>query len=1036
LSHWCWHRISRRAVAILLLCSTAHAASSLLTLGQLNHRVFTAPEGAPSDIYALAQAPDGTLWLGGAKGLTRFDGVRFVAYPGPAEESLPSTNVAALLAASDGGLWIAYRPSGLSLLKGGHVTNYGAADGVPEDPVAQIIEGADGSVWAVARSALVHLRGKSWERVASAPAAGAFYGFAIDHAGTLWLAGMTGLSARRQGEAEFREVDQRKYFSQWGNILAIGHDGLIWAASTQGVVYVDGQTQTWRAQPVAGVTTRGGPLMIDEAENLWISDWDILQRAPARGLAQESLKGGAAEAMSLTISGAFKEHVFALLKDRENNIWVGTKGGLHRFSHTNVVRNIAPPCTEDLATTGPIVAGDDGKLWMACDEGSAFPHVVAIRDGVVLARQNSPPFNVAYRDANGTIWFAGTDVLAHLDEQGHLVTTVVPPPLRGRPIGALVRDRSGAFWLSESRRSTYRLSNGEVSENGGLTGLPQTWTVVETADPDGTLWFGYTHSRLARVSGSTVRMYGAADGLDVGTVIAIYARDGELWVGGELGFARYDGKRFRPVENASGSPLQGVSGIVRDSNGDMWLNAVPGIAHVSRNEIEQVIRDPLHRVNSELFNYLDGVPGSPMKLRPLPSAIETTDGRLWFLMTAGLISIDAAHLARNTLPPPVKIWALNVGSTRFPSLGNTLQLPVHTTALQIDYSAGSLTIPERVRFRYKLEGLDTDWQNVGARREALYTNLGPGRYTFRVTAANNDGMWNTEGASLSFAIAPAFYQTSWFYALCGLLCVAVLGALHLLRTRQVAAEVRARLEVRLSERERIARELHDTLLQGVQGLIWRFQAATDRIPPDAPARALMEQSLDRADQLLGESRDKVKELRPKAREDADLPHTLAQEGEHLSQLHPGRFRISVEGVRRDLHPIVREEGFLIAREALGNAFRHAQAADIEVEVTYRDSALQVRIRDNGHGITSGVLNEDGKPGHFGLRGMRERAKKLGAHLTIWSKPGAGTEVELRVPAQVAYKDRQADSRRRGWRSIFAQSVRKTASDCVSSEPHL
>jgi len=1019
----------------LLLCSTARAASPLLTLGQLNHRVFTAPEGAPSDIYTLAQAPDGTLWLGGAKGLTRFDGMRFVAYPGPADQPLPSTNVAALLAASDGGLWIAYRPSGLSLLKGGHVTNYGTADGMPEDPVAQIIEAPDGSVWAVARSALVHLQGKRWERVASAPASGAFYGVAIDHGGTVWLAGMTGLSARRQGAAEFQEIDQRKYFSPWGNILAVGNDGLIWAASTQGVVYVDGQAQTWRAQPVAGVTTHGGPLMLDEARNLWISDWDVLQRVPVRTISQGDPGGEVADAVSLMSSGAFKEHVFALLKDRENNIWVGTKGGLHRFSHTNVVRSIAPPCTEDLATSGPIVAGDEGKLWMACDEGSSFPHLISIRDGVVLGRQESPAFNVAYRDSQGTIWFAGTDVLAHFDEQGHLITAPLPPSLRGRPVGALVRDRSGAFWLSESRRSTYRLSNGEVSENGGLKELPATWAVVETADSDGTLWFGYTHNRLARISGSTVRMYGAADGLDVGTLIAIYANDGELWVGGELGFARYDGKRFRPVENASGPPFQGVSGIVRARNGDMWLNAAPGIAHISRDEIERVIRDPSHRVNSELFNYLDGVPGSPMKIRPLPSAIETSDGRVWFLMTAGLISIDATRLARNVLPPPVTIWALSVGSTRFPNPGSSLQLPVNTTALQIDYSAGSLTIPERVRFRYKLEGSDTDWQSVGSRREALYTNLGPGQYTFKVTAANNDGVWNTEGASLSFAIAPAFYQTSWFYVLCGLLCVAVLAALHLLRTRHVAAEVRARLEVRLSERERIARELHDTLLQGVQGLIWRFQAATDRIPTDVPARALMEQSLNRADQLLGESRDKVRELRPKAREDADLSQALAKEGEHLSQLHPVRFRVSVEGVRRDLHPIVREEGFLIAREALANAFGHAQAADIEVEVSYRDSALQVRVRDNGHGITPGVLNEEGKPGHFGLRGMRERAKKLGAHLTIWSRPGAGTEIELRVPGQVAYRHRQADGPGGGWRSMFRHSARKTASDYVSSEPH-
>jgi signal transduction histidine kinase len=327
---------------------------------------------------------------------------------------------------------------------------------------------------------------------------------------------------------------------------------------------------------------------------------------------------------------------------------------------------------------------------------------------------------------------------------------------------------------------------------------------------------------------------------------------------------------------------------------------------------------------------------------------------------------------------------------------------VHTNDLQIDYSAGSLTVPERVRFRYKLEGLDRDWQDVGVRREAHYTNLGPGHYTFRVTAANNDGVWNNTGASVDFVIAPAFYQTGWFYALCALAGAAILAALYRLRMRQLAAQIRGRLEERLAERERIARDLHDTLLQGMQGLIWRFQAATDRIPSSEPARQLMEQSLDRADQLLAESRDKVKDLRPASSEAADLAQSIAAEGKEFSGTHAAEFRVSVFGARRELHPIVREEGFLIAREALANAFRHAQAAHIEAEVGYDKIALQVRIRDDGKGIATKVLDEGGAPGHFGLMGMRERARKLGAQLDVWSRPGAGTEIDLRVPAKVAY----------------------------------
>jgi signal transduction histidine kinase len=290
-----------------------------------------------------------------------------------------------------------------------------------------------------------------------------------------------------------------------------------------------------------------------------------------------------------------------------------------------------------------------------------------------------------------------------------------------------------------------------------------------------------------------------------------------------------------------------------------------------------------------------------------------------------------------------------------------------------------------------------------------------------VIAANEDGVWNETGSSIDFSIPPAFYQTRSFYALCALAFLGALTALYRVRVHQVAAQVRGRLEARLAERERIARDLHDTLLQGMQGLIWRFQAATDRIPAGEPARQLMEQSLDRADKLLGESRDKVKDLRPSGSETADLAKALAAEGEQFAVLHETRFKASVEGAPRDLHPIVREEGFLIGREALSNAFSHAHALNVEIEISYGDAALHLRIRDDGRGISPGVLDAGGAPGHFGLLGMRERAKKLGAHLEVWSKQGVGTEVDLRVPADVAYK--RSPEAARGLRSWLSPALR-------------
>jgi signal transduction histidine kinase len=486
-----------------------------------------------------------------------------------------------------------------------------------------------------------------------------------------------------------------------------------------------------------------------------------------------------------------------------------------------------------------------------------------------------------------------------------------------------------------------------------------------------------------------------------------------------------DGERFVPVSGASDHAFTGISGIiVTAQTGDLWLNGNTGISHITHAEVDRALHDPSYQPQYEVFDYRDGLVGTATQVRPWPSAVESSDGRLWFGTTAGVVSVAPDRIKRNLLPPPVTIWSISSGGRQYANVGEELHLPVYTTQLQIVYTAGSFTVPERVRFRYKLEGSDSDWQDAGNRHEAVYTNLGPGRYTFRVVAANNDGVWNNTGASLHFTITPAFTQTKLFYALCALLCLAALYALYKMRTLQVAAQVRSRLEARLAERERIARELHDTLLQGVQGLILRFQAVASRHTQQdaAQAQTATEQALNRADEVLEKARDRVKELRATAGEEPDLPMALAVEGQQLGLAHPTQFRTSVEGARRALHPIVREEIFLIAREALGNAFQHSGAQHIEAEVSYGESELLVRIRDDGRGINVEVLEAGGVPGHFGLLGMRERAEKIRAQVRVWSKPGAGTEIDVRVPAEVAYRRPRAvfhGARRlaAGWQSV-------------------
>jgi signal transduction histidine kinase len=386
--------------------------------------------------------------------------------------------------------------------------------------------------------------------------------------------------------------------------------------------------------------------------------------------------------------------------------------------------------------------------------------------------------------------------------------------------------------------------------------------------------------------------------------------------------------------------------------------------------------------------------------------IEGTDGRLWFATAQGVVWLDPKRIPTRPLPPTSVILSITANEHTYGlPASEPIKLPPHTVNLQFAYTAPGLAIPERVRFRYKLEGSDKEWRDAGLRREASYTNLGPGSYRFHLIASNGEGIWNQPGAVTAFIIQPALYQTHWFYAFCVCAALGLLGELYRLRLRQISARLSAqmqgRLEVRFAERERIARELHDTLLQGFQGLTLHFQAVMEQIPDREPARQSMKKALTYADAVLLEGRQRVRELRPEGSDIHELSQQIAAYGEELAKDRAIAFNVTVVGSPQPLHPVVSDEIYRIAREGLANAFRHSQASKIEVEITYHAASVCLRVRDDGDGIGPEIL-ESGKEGHWGLSGMRERAHNIGAQLNILSNPGSGTEVDLTLPAKVAY----------------------------------
>ncbi|MGC4055128.1 MAG: triple tyrosine motif-containing protein [Paludibaculum sp.] len=562
---------------------------------------------------------------------------------------------------------------------------------------------------------------------------------------------------------------------------------------------------------------------------------------------------------------------------------------------------------------------------------------------------------------------------------------------------AITRERSGRLWISIEGKGVYRLNGASWNTLESLGG-PKGSALAAFTDSTGRTWFGFQNATVAVVEGDALRTFSRKDGLPAGSISSFQDSGPNVWLGGNNGVTLFSGGRFHPVAPADGGEFTGITGMIASSG--LWLNERRGIIHIPTEEVKLLQSDPRHRAKFELFDLRDGLPQQRPGSIASPSAIQTNNGLLWFATPGGLVWIDPKRIPRNALPPPVAIETL-VAEGRTYGASAPLALPAHTANLNITYTALSLAIPERVQFRYLLEGVDRAWQEVGTRREAFYNNLGPGSYRFRVLACNNDGVWNETGAALEFSIAPAYYQTWWFAALCGLAALAGLWSLDLLRVRQVTAQLHERLGERLAERERIARDLHDTLLQSVQGLMLHFHAVLRKLPGEDPLRPVIENALRTADQVVVEGRDRVRGLRAAEDSQQDLALLLSRCGEEFSNTSKTSFRMSIVGTPCILDPIVRDEVVAIGREALVNAFRHAQAAAVEVEITYDRSALRLRVRDDGKGIDQRTLDK-GMPGHWGLSGMRERAQKLAGHLNLWSRPGAGTELDLSIPAKVAY----------------------------------
>jgi signal transduction histidine kinase/ligand-binding sensor domain-containing protein len=1010
------------ALGLTLMCAPAsYALDSALDVNQYAHTAWIFREGfAQGQITAIAQTPDGYLWLGTEFGLLRFDGVRSVPWHPPGNEQLPNGWIRSLLAARDGTLWIGTL-EGLASWKDGKLTRYPELAG---HSVNTLLADRKGTVWAggylggvglvrIATATLCAIKGgivQCEDRV-SGEWVGSLY---EDKVGTLWATAQTGLwrlspGAPKRFEMPMSAINSLQTLNEHeddGPLIADEHGIRQFAAK-------DGK--------VVAYLLPGGPTGFKPGRLLWDRDGGLWVGTLDRGLVHVHQGRTDVYTQANGLSGDF---VTRLFEDREGNIWVATKNGLDRFRDLSIKTISA---NQGLPSAAPwsVLAAREGSVWLGSLDGLSRWHAGQVTtyrtpghavanaerrkarngEGREILDRGLPDDGVGnlFEDSDGRLWVSTLRGVAYL-ENGRFV------PVRQLPAGrisSIAGDGKGGVWLVNELHGLYRLRGATVVEQIPWATLKQgnPATAVVPDPTRGGLWLGF-QGRVAYVKDGAIRAsYAAAEGLAVGRVNDLrFDANGALWVAMETGLSQINRGRVTTLSSRSGLPCDAVHWSMEDDDHSVWLYMPCGLVRVASTEWNAAIVDPMRRIQSTVFDTSDGVALRPLPAIYRPQVTKTTDGKLWFLPGDGVSVVDPRRLSINRLPPSVQIERV-IADRKAYDAASGLRLPPLVRDLVIDYTALSFVAPEKNRFRVRLEGRDSDWQDLGNRREVSYSDLAPRAYRLWVTASNNSDVWNQAGTFLDFTIAPAYYQTIWFRLATVVTILAVLVASYRFRLRQIARAFNMRLDERVNERTRIARELHDTLLQSFQGLMLRFQSARDLLPAhSAKAVDALDRALDRADQAIAEGRDAIQNLRSSTVVSNELARAITTLAEELSsgngETGSPIFSMSVEGSPRDLHPIVRDDIHRIAREALRNAFRHAQADRIEAEVTYGARELRMRIRDDGKGIAPQHLR--GRVRHWGLAGMRERAIHIGAQLNLWSEVGAGTEVELRVPGGVAY----------------------------------
>jgi signal transduction histidine kinase/ligand-binding sensor domain-containing protein len=1027
-------RSTKRRLPFIVLAALAAAcfAHSVLAIdpnriiAQYIHDYWGSEKGfTGASVSAFAQTADGYLWIGTAKGLFRFDGFSFHAFPVATPTSFPIGAVQGLTADAQGNLWILLQNTKLLRY---HDGKFDLGNEEAEFGITSVGSRRDGTTLfsSLALGTLTYRNGKFealTHTVESANSSASAESINRDVLSSRhsWATGVTphrfaepnspvtAIAETTDDRVWLGTRDRGLFYMSEGRVLpapnappntkincllALNNRELL-IGTDKGVLRWNGASVTEQAVPVALRHTQILSLIRDRDLNVWVGTAGELIRISPDGLTGDSQRHQA---------------VSAMFEDREGNLWLGTSSGIERLRDSAFVTY--PVGAAGPESTGPIYAGANQNIWIAPLEGG-LRWMKGEKSGSVELEGLAHDVVYSITGRGSELWIGRQQGgLTHLDSRGGQLTATTYRERDGlaqNGVYATYETTDGVVWAGTLSGGVSEYRNGHFKTYTAADGLASNTIAAITQSNDGTMWFA-TPSGISALSDGHWRSFRTADGLPSGNVNCLLPdSNGALWIGTASGLAFVRSGRVQAPGGLPPSLQEQILGLAVDKLGWLWISTSN---HVLRVKRDSLMSGAISDADVHSYGLEDGLLGTEGVKRN-QSVFADSLGRVWFSMNRGLSVVDPARATSNSAPALIHIDGLSADGNPV-EIKKSVRFAQARRRITFDYAALSLSVPERVQYKYKLDGLDDNWSEPVSTRTVTYNNLGSGGYRFRVIASNSDGLWNSSESVIPFEIERAYWQTWWFRIANVLVAAFAMLLFFRLRMLRLKKQMNIRFEERLAERTRIAQELHDTLLQGFLSASMQLHVADDQLAAESPAKPFVGRVLELMGRVIDEGRNAVRGLRSPDTRSENLEQAFSGLQQELEFARGSSFRVFAEGEARVLRPVIGESVYRIGREAVTNAFRHSHASKIEVELQYAPKYLRLLVRDNGVGIDQSVIRT-GLDGHWGLSGMRERAEEIGARLRVLSSPAAGTEVELSVPSRIAFESRNMNNRW-GWLS--------------------